>query len=324
MRGNLPRRRTICKLKVWVTSLAGAEKFAPWHAQFAPTVRKLERETRWSELRQRWMQPQSAAMRNDWPNGAEVAVSLTFDVDAECGWLGEDPGYATKLSTLSEASYGPTRGLPRILDILAKHEIKGTFYVPGDTAERHTDSVKRIVDDGHEVGHHGYLHKRSDAIDADEQREEIERGLEALQTPAQRHAERLPLPELGADARDARAPQGARVHVRQQPDGRRSAVRVRRAARDPRALEPRRLAAPALEAGARRRVHGTAGLPGDLAGRVRGRQAGATARHVHDASRGDRPRATGRSSSTNSSRGCQKAQTVWFATHGDVAAFVGR
>ena len=44
-------------------------------------------------------------MRNDWPNGAEVAVSLTFDVDAESGWLGEDPGYATKLSTLSEASY---------------------------------------------------------------------------------------------------------------------------------------------------------------------------------------------------------------------------
>jgi peptidoglycan/xylan/chitin deacetylase (PgdA/CDA1 family) len=124
-------------------------------------------------------------MRNDWPDGAEVAVSLTFDVDAECGWLGEDPAYATKLSTLSEASYGPTRGLPRILDILKKHGIKGTFYVPGDTAERHTDSVRRITDEGHEVGHHGYLHKRSDAIDADEQREEIERGLEALQAKLQ-------------------------------------------------------------------------------------------------------------------------------------------
>jgi peptidoglycan-N-acetylglucosamine deacetylase len=120
-------------------------------------------------------------MRNDWPNGAGVAVSLTFDVDAESGWLGEDPGYAGRLSTLSEAAFGPTRGLPRILDILAKHDIKGTFYVPGDTAERHTDAVKRIKDEGHEIGHHGYLHKRSDAIADDEQREEIERGLEALQ-----------------------------------------------------------------------------------------------------------------------------------------------
>jgi len=121
-------------------------------------------------------------MRNDWPNGSEVAVSLTFDVDAESGWLGEDPGYAKKLSTLSEAAFGPTRGLPRILDILARHDIKGTFYVPGDTAERHTDAVKRIKHEGHEIGHHGYLHKRSDAIDDDEQREEIERGLEALDT----------------------------------------------------------------------------------------------------------------------------------------------
>ena len=119
-------------------------------------------------------------MRSDWPNGAEVAVSLTFDVDAESGWLGEDAGYATRLSTLSEAAFGPTRGVPRILEILEKHGIKGTFYVPGDTAERHTEAIRRIRDEGHEIGHHGYLHKRSDAIDAGQQREEIERGLEAL------------------------------------------------------------------------------------------------------------------------------------------------
>lgn len=31
-------------------------------------------------------------MRTDWPHGADVAVSLTFDVDAESGWLGEDLG----------------------------------------------------------------------------------------------------------------------------------------------------------------------------------------------------------------------------------------
>jgi peptidoglycan-N-acetylglucosamine deacetylase len=120
-------------------------------------------------------------MRTDWPNGADVVVSLTFDVDAESGWLGEDPAYEDRLSTLSEARYGVTRGLPRILEILDRHDIKGTFYVPGDTAERHTELVKPITHAGHEVGHHGYLHKRSDAIDADEQRVEIERGLEALE-----------------------------------------------------------------------------------------------------------------------------------------------
>ena len=120
-------------------------------------------------------------MRADWPDGAQVAVSLTFDVDAESGWLGEDRAYEHRLSTLSEARYGITRGLPRILEILRRHEITGTFYVPGDTAERHADAIRAVRDQGHEIGHHGYLHKRSDAISPQEQREEIQRGTEALQ-----------------------------------------------------------------------------------------------------------------------------------------------
>ncbi len=115
-------------------------------------------------------------MRTDLPEGMDVAVSLTFDVDAESGWLGEGDEYKTRLSTLSEGAYGVKRGLPRILEILGKHDIKGTFYVPGDTAERHTDAIKDVIAAGHEIGHHGYLHLRSDAIDATKQREEIERA----------------------------------------------------------------------------------------------------------------------------------------------------
>jgi peptidoglycan/xylan/chitin deacetylase (PgdA/CDA1 family) len=115
-----------------------------------------------------------------WPGGADVAVSLTFDVDAECGFLGEGPEYARRLTILSEARYGVRRGLPRILDLLDEHGIHGTFYVPGDTAERHEDAVRPIAERGHEIGHHGHLHLRSDRISADAQREEIDRGLEAL------------------------------------------------------------------------------------------------------------------------------------------------
>jgi peptidoglycan/xylan/chitin deacetylase (PgdA/CDA1 family) len=127
------------------------------------------------------MDDDNGPMRMDWPGGAEVAVSLTFDVDAESGWLGTDPAYVNRLSTLSEGRYGVTRGLPRILDILRRHGVKATFYVPGDTAERHTDALTAVVEADHEIGHHGYLHKQSDAISEREQREEIERGTEALQ-----------------------------------------------------------------------------------------------------------------------------------------------
>jgi len=116
----------------------------------------------------------------NWPQGRQVAVCLTFDVDAEAGFLGEGPHYAKRLSTLSEGRYGVTRGLPRILNMLHQHDIAATFFVPGYTAEIHPEAVQAILAAGHEVGHHGYLHLRNDRVSANEQREEIERGLAAL------------------------------------------------------------------------------------------------------------------------------------------------
>ena len=73
----------------------------------------------------------------DWPEGARCAVSLTFDVDAESGFLGDGPEYARRLTTLSEGRFGVVRGVPRILGLLRAHGLHATFFVPGDTAERH-------------------------------------------------------------------------------------------------------------------------------------------------------------------------------------------
>src|SRR5262245_48651657 len=120
------------------------------------------------------------AMDYAWPDGADVAVSLTFDVDAEAGWLGTGRPYERRLTSLSEGRFSVVRGTPRILDLLARHGIRGTFFVPGHTAALYPETVRAIVAAGHEVAHHGHLHLRSDRIDAKEQRAEIERGLDAL------------------------------------------------------------------------------------------------------------------------------------------------
>ena len=115
-----------------------------------------------------------------WPGGADVAVSMTFDVDAEAGWIGTGRPYEHRLTTLSEARYGVVRGLPRILDLLGGYGIRGTFFVPGLTAQRYPDAVAAIVAGGHEVAHHGHLHLRSDKVSPSQQRDEIEQGLAAL------------------------------------------------------------------------------------------------------------------------------------------------
>jgi peptidoglycan-N-acetylglucosamine deacetylase len=115
-----------------------------------------------------------------WPGGAEVAVALTFDVDGEAPWLGEGPEYAGRLTMLSQGRFGPVRGLGRILSLLASHEITSTFYVPGHTAEHHPEAMAAILEAGHELAHHGYLHLSTDSLDEAGQRAELEQGLAAL------------------------------------------------------------------------------------------------------------------------------------------------
>lgn len=115
-----------------------------------------------------------------WPDGAEVAVALTFDVDGEAPWLGEGPEYSRRLTALSQGRFGPERGLGRVLNLLAERDIRATFYVPGHTADHHPDAMAAIAAAGHEVGHHGYLHLGSEGLDTDGQRAELERGLSAL------------------------------------------------------------------------------------------------------------------------------------------------
>ena len=47
---------------------------------------------------------------------------------------------------------------PKILDILKANGVKATFFILGREAEDHPELVRRIVDEGHEIGNHSFLH----------------------------------------------------------------------------------------------------------------------------------------------------------------------
>jgi peptidoglycan/xylan/chitin deacetylase (PgdA/CDA1 family) len=117
-----------------------------------------------------------------WPNGARVAVTLTFDFDAETLWLSRDPANAKRPGTLSQGTYGAKVAVPKIVEMLAEEGLDGkaTFFVPGWTAETHTSRVELILKHGHEVGHHGYLHEWIDPDFPDKEVEALEKGLAAL------------------------------------------------------------------------------------------------------------------------------------------------
>lgn len=115
-----------------------------------------------------------------WLGGGAACLALTFDVDAESNLLSRGDHYLEHISTVSHQQYGPRIGVPRILAMLAKHGVKATFFVPGVIAERWPATVASILEEGHEVALHGYLHLAPVKASPEQQREEMERGFAAL------------------------------------------------------------------------------------------------------------------------------------------------
>lgn len=74
------------------------------------------------------------------------------------------------------------RWTPRILDILARHGVRATFFVVGRKVEEHPEVVRAIVDAGHGVGLHSYAHDRLFSLRGERRvREDLERGMATLE-----------------------------------------------------------------------------------------------------------------------------------------------
>ena len=63
---------------------------------------------------------------------------------------------------------------PALLDLLAEHGAKASFFLVGREVERHDALARRIASEGHTLGNHSYSHPRFEALTLDEQLEEIE------------------------------------------------------------------------------------------------------------------------------------------------------
>jgi peptidoglycan-N-acetylglucosamine deacetylase len=105
-------------------------------------------------------------------------------MDAEAVALTVDPASRHRLSAMSHQAYGPVTGVPRILEMLDRHEIRATFFCPGYTAERYPDLVRQVRDAGHEVAHHGYLHEAMAGMTPQQEADVLDRGLDALERVA--------------------------------------------------------------------------------------------------------------------------------------------
>jgi len=113
----------------------------------------------------------------------QFPILITFDPDGETLWTSRDPKNKEKPVTLSQGHYGPRVGMPRILKLLDKYEIKSTFFVAGRTIDQYRDLFKKTHDEGHEIACHTYWHTWPDQFQSEaEERADFEKSIETIRS----------------------------------------------------------------------------------------------------------------------------------------------
>lgn len=70
--------------------------------------------------------------------------------------------------------------LPEILRILKENDAEITFFIGGDWAKRFPEELKTIYNAGHELGNHGYDHKKQSQLNIEQNKQEILKAEDAI------------------------------------------------------------------------------------------------------------------------------------------------
>lgn len=115
-----------------------------------------------------------------WPNGARVAVLLSFDVDNDTIAIARNE--TPSLGAMSQGEYGARVGLRRVVDLVDEHAIPASFFIPAVSLVIAPEMVDVIQASGrHEFGVHGWIHELNTELDADTERDLVTRAVAYLE-----------------------------------------------------------------------------------------------------------------------------------------------
>ena len=120
-----------------------------------------------------------------WPNGARVAVALTFNVNNSANQLARGD---TAVVAMTGGEFGAAQGLARVLELLDTHELPATFFVAAVAAMVDPQMVPEIVKrKRHEIGLLGWSDENVASLnDAAEESRLLTRAMERISEAAGR------------------------------------------------------------------------------------------------------------------------------------------
>lgn len=107
------------------------------------------------------------------PPGKKYAVCLSLDFDTFSFRVGRMKNYSPVL--ISRGEFGDV-GARRILNLLSENSIKATWFIPGYTTNSFRETVEKIHSEGHEIGHHNFLHETPLELGRDQEAGIIDRA----------------------------------------------------------------------------------------------------------------------------------------------------
>ena len=112
--------------------------------------------------------------------GKEIKAIFGVDIDAVGGWLGSYGGEDSP-SDIQRGMFAGDIGTPRLLNLFVKHGIPATWFIPGHSIETFPESVRMIVEAGHEIGVHGYSHENPIAMTPKQEEDVLIRCIELIE-----------------------------------------------------------------------------------------------------------------------------------------------
>jgi polysaccharide deacetylase family protein (PEP-CTERM system associated) len=98
----------------------------------------------------------------------EMINAFTIDVEDYWSIFSRD-----WLGIEAEPSDAVLRNTEWFLETLARHNVKATFFILGEIAEKFPSLIRKIAGDGHEIGSHGFSHRQIFRLTEEEFQREV-------------------------------------------------------------------------------------------------------------------------------------------------------
>ncbi|ANN78066.1 polysaccharide deacetylase family protein [Bordetella flabilis] len=109
----------------------------------------------------------------------EILCGIGVDVDAVAGWLGSYGGEDSPLD-ISRGMFAGEVGVPRLLSLFRKLDMRTTWFVPGHSMETFPDQIRAVADGGHELGLHGYSHENPIHMTRQQEQDVLDKTIDVM------------------------------------------------------------------------------------------------------------------------------------------------